>query len=136
MEVLVAIALLSVFAPWLMRLPINHYKQQIKRLESLERQRIADWTCSEVKELLIKQSIPWERLPEFAQPPLSNFLPPVQIHLPGFPPKTEKRTFTLQCVKEKEGKQGEIFRLYQLKVLLAEEKFKYLLVLQCQRQIS
>lgn len=132
MEVLIAIALLSVFAPWLMRLPINHYKQQINRLESLERQRIADWTYSEVKELLIKQTIPWEQLPEFAQPPASHYLPPVQIHLPGFTPKTEKRSFTLQCIKEKEGKQGDIFRLYQLKVLLAGEKFKYLLVIQHQ----
>ncbi len=71
MEVLIAIALLSIFAPWLMTLPARHYQLQIQRFESQEKQRIADWSYSEIKELLLQHSIPWERLP--AVPPRTLF---------------------------------------------------------------
>ncbi len=131
MEVLIAIALLGVFAPWLMSLPTRHYKLQIERFEALEKQRIADWSYSEVKELLFKNSIPWESLPEFAEPAATFSLSDVPLHLPGLSSKTIPRSFSLRCKREKEGKQGEIFRLYEMILSFsATEKHKYLILIQ------
>lgn len=131
MEVLIAITLLAIFAPWLMSLPTHHYKVQIQRFESLEKQRIADWTYSEVKEILLKHSIPWKRLPEFDKPPMTFHLPEAPLYLPGLSSKTIKRSFSLRCRKEKEGKLGEIFRLYELIISFGDpEKHKYLILVQ------
>ena len=131
MEVLIAIALLSIFAPWLMTLPARHYQLQIQRFESQEKQRIADWSYSEIKELLLQHSIPWERLPEFKKPAVTFYLPDAQLYLPGLSSKTLKRSFTLRCKREKEGKQSEIYRLYELILSFGgPEKHKYFILIQ------
>jgi len=129
LEVLIAISLLAVFAPWLMRLPIRQYKAQIRHLEELEKRRLADWTYSEVREMLFKRLIPWKRLPEYEQPAVKFPLPTIALHLPSLPAKSIKRTFSLRCKKEKD-RQGAIFRLYELKIAIEDATYDYLLVLQ------
>lgn len=130
LEVLIGISLLIVFAPLLMRLPIHHYKSQIRHFEELEKQRISDWTYSEIKETLLKGAIAWKMLPERSKDsknfPLSN----TSLYLPGLKSKTLKRSFALKCKSEKEGKQGEIFRLYELVIYVGDSPFKYMLVIQ------
>lgn len=130
LEVLIAISLLAIFAPWLMRLPIHHYQEQIKHFEELEKQRISDWTYSEIKEMLLKHTIAWERLPALEKPAKEFSLPNTPLHLRGLGNKNLKRSFTLKCKKEKEGTQGEIFRLYELKIFIDASEKKYLLVIQ------
>ena len=130
MEVLIAIAILAVFAPWLMRLPILHYKDQIQRFEVLDKLRIADWSYSEIKDLLFTRSISWENLPEFGQRSREIALPDTTLAMPGIPPKNVSRSFTMTCKKEKEGLHGEIFRLYEIKLNVGGIFHNYLILIQ------
>lgn len=130
LEVLIAISLLIVFAPLLMRLPIHHYKQQVQHFEEIEKQRISDWTYSEIKEMLLKRSISWKMLPEKGKDPKKFPLSSVSLRLPGLKSKTLNRSFVLKCRSEKEGKEEEIFRLYELRIYVGGSPFNYLLVIQ------
>lgn len=134
LEVLIAFTLLGLFMPMLMRLPLNHYKEQIKCLEQFERQRLADWTFSEVKELLLKHTIPWNQLPNRKDSPLRRKLTPARIAIPDLFSKELSRSLQLKCVKEKIGPQGQLFRLYEAEISLGEEKettpFTYRLFIQ------
>lgn len=130
LEVLIAITLLIFFAPLLIRLPIHHYQAQVKHFESLEKERISDWTYSEIKEMLLRRSIPWKELPEHQKSAKEFPLPNTFLRLPGLLAKTLNRSFILKCKSEKEGKQGEIFRLYELSICVDNSKYKYLLLIQ------
>jgi hypothetical protein len=130
LEVLLAITLVAVFAAPLMRLPINYYRSQVDRLESFERQRIADWSFSEVKELLLKESIPWDKLPGKDQT-FTFPLPDSSFIIPHLPTRPVHRSFTLNCKGEKEGKHGEIFRIYHVDITLdAKKSYQYRLLVQ------
>ena len=124
MEVLLAISLIALFAAPLMRLPIKYYRAQINSLEAFERQRIADWTFSEIKEMLLKESIPWESLPakkESIKLPLTD----TRLLMPHLPSRLVHRSFLLKCKGEKQGLHGEIFRLYGIEISLDDEAKTY-----------
>jgi hypothetical protein len=130
LEVLLAIALVAVFAAPLMRWPIVHYRSQMDRLEEFERRRIADWTFTEIKELLLKEGIPWERLPPKDQE-LIVMLPSGKMMLPKLPPRLVTRSYTLKCKGEKHGIHGEIFRIYRAEVHLDGKKhYRYRILVQ------
>ena len=124
LEVLLAIALVAVFAAPLMRLPIKHYRAQINRLESFECRRMADWTFSEVKELLLKEGIRWEKLPAKGQK-LTQTLSDAKLLIPRLPSRSLPRSFTLTCKGEKEGIHGEIFRIYRVEITIGTNKNSY-----------
>ena len=130
MEVLMAIAIVALFAAPLMRWPINYYRSQMDRLEAFERQRIADWSFSEVKELLLKEFIPWDRLPVKDQS-ITFPLPDASFIIPHLPTRPIHRSFTLKCQGEKQGKNGEIFRIYYVDITLDVKKsYQYRLLVQ------
>ncbi|MBF8263882.1 MAG: hypothetical protein HW387_1547 [Parachlamydiales bacterium] len=130
LEVLMAIALVAVFAAPLMRWPIKHYRSQINRLEAFELQRAADWTFTEIKELLYKEAIPWEKLPEKEQIFVQT-LTDIQIQVPNLTARTIHRSYTLKCKGEKEGIHGEIFRLYRVDIDLGAPKpYRYRVLVQ------
>lgn len=134
LEVLIAFTLLGLFMPMLMCLPLGHYKEQIKRLEQFEKRRLADWAFSEVKELLLKHAIPWDQLPARKDPPLKKKLDSVSLFIPNLFSKELPRSFSLKCVKEKNGNRGQLFRLYEATISLGEGKdlssFTYRLMVQ------
>lgn len=136
LEVLIAVSLVALFAAPLMRLPIRYYRLEIERLEKFERQRIADWTFSEVKEMLLKEALPWDSLPGKGQR-RSFSLPDAKLLLPHLPVRTTRRFFTLECRGEKEGLHGEIFRLYSIEIAWSgdlqkkkKDTFRYRLIVQ------
>lgn len=129
LEVLLAIAVVAIFAAPLMRLPIRHYQVQIRRLEAFEYQRIADWTFSEIKEFLLKEAIPWEQLPSKGQS-LTQTLPDSKLIVPRLKSRAIHRSFTLICKGEKEGPHGELFRLYRIEVGIDQKVFRYRLIVQ------
>lgn len=130
LEVLLAISLVALFAAPLMRWPIQYYRSQISRLESFELQRIADWTFTEVKEILYKETIPWEKLPAKDQSVVRT-LPDMQIHIPNLSARTVRRSFTLKCKGEKQGIHGEVFRLYRVDVDVGAGKpYRYRILIQ------
>jgi hypothetical protein len=130
LEVLLAVALIAIFAAPLMRLPIEHYRAQINRLETFEYQRVADWTFTEVKELLLKEGIKWEKLPSKGQ----SLMVPIgdaNLLIPHLPSRRVHRSYTLACKGEKQGIHGEIFRLYYVDVRIDDKKnFSYRLLVQ------
>jgi type II secretory pathway pseudopilin PulG len=115
LEVLIALALVALFAPLLMRLPLGQYKAQVRQLETYEQQRLADLAFSEIKEQLLKQSIPWKALPAKGTKSRRMPLPPGSIRLPHFPAKSLNRSFTLKCIGEKQGRSG-VYRMYRVDV--------------------
>ena len=135
LEVLLAIAIVAFFAAPLMRLPIKHYREQINRLESFERRRIADWTFTEVKELLLKEGIKWEKLPTKGNS-LTQTLSEAKLLIPRLPSRSLPRYYTLTCKGEKEGIHGEIFRVYQIEVTIGAKKNNYPFRLLVQRMNS
>jgi 3'-phosphoadenosine 5'-phosphosulfate sulfotransferase (PAPS reductase)/FAD synthetase len=130
LEVLLAITVVAVFAAPLMRWPIKHYQSQIDRLEEFEYQRIADWTFSEIKELLLKEGIAWSKLPTKGGT-LARPLSDVKRHIPQFPDRTVRRSFILKCRGEKKGPHGEIFRIYQVEITMDSKKsYQYRILVQ------
>ena len=129
LEVLLAIVIVAVFAAPLMRWPIKHYQAQVSRLESFECQRVADWTFSEIKELLLKEGIKWEKLPMKGQA-LTLTLSDAKLLIPRLQPRSVHRSYTLICKGEKQGIHGEIFRLYRVEIRVDTKIYRYRLLVQ------
>lgn len=113
LEILISILLVSLCLIPLIQSPIRSYKAQVRLLEEMEGERLAEWTFSEIREMLLKNEIPWEKLPKPNQTTLPFPLPFQAIDLPGLKPKNIQRSFTLRCKKngEKEGLKGETYRM-------------------------
>jgi hypothetical protein len=128
---MIGFTLLALFAPIVMRLPIEHYRNTIHSLELLEKQRISDWTYSEIKELLWKGSVPWNKLPGKGEPAIERPLSDITLYLPHVSEKTLQRSFTLRCTGEKAGRGGHLHRLYEMTVLLDQKpQCKYRMMFQ------
>ncbi len=123
-EVLIAILILTSFMLPIIKLPILHFQKQVDHLSQFEKRRIADWTFSEVKELLLKESIPLHKLPQKREEPVSFPLSEVLLEIPSLRSKKISRSFTLKCTGEKEGLKGETYRIYKMVIELDGEKIK------------
>ena len=124
LEILVAIFIVCLCLIPLIQNPIQSYRAEIDLLEEMEKERLADLTFVEIKEMLLKNAIPWEKLPlpDHKTGPFS--LPPAQLHIPGQPPKSLERSFTLHCWKpdEKVGPHGEVYRRLHIRLNFLHKK--------------
>ncbi len=118
-EVLIAIFLTSLCLIPLIRSPIESYRTEVELLEEMERERLAEWSFSEIKEKLLTHEIPWEKLPTKGNLTAPIPLSPITIQIPGLQSKTVNRSFVLKCREtgEKEGPQGEIYRMLYVDLL-------------------
>jgi len=116
LEILIAFLLVALCAVPLVSQPLKLYRSEIQFLERLERERLADWTFSEIKELFLKNEIPWTKIPPKGDKTAFFPLPPAKIEIPGCRPKSIDRTYTLQCKGEKEGLHDELYRLLWVEV--------------------
>ena len=118
LEILIAIFIVSLCLIPLIQAPIRSYRAEMRLLEEMEGERLADWTFSEIKEKLLKNEIPWEKLPgtEVKSAPFS--LPSATIQIFGAKTKKIERTFTLKCGKigERTGKNGEVYRMFTVAI--------------------
>lgn len=112
-EVLIAIFLVSLCLIPLIRSPIENYRNELQLLKEMEGERWAEWSFSEIKEKLLNNDIPWEKIPLPGTVSSQFHLSPITLEIPGMPPKTVQRSFSLRCTKksEKETKNKEIYRL-------------------------
>jgi len=119
LEILIALLLVSLCLVPLIQAPIRSYRGEFRLLEEMERDRLADWTFSEIKEKLLKNELPWENFPTPTLTTGPFSLPDVTLQIPGLPSKTVQRKFSFKCGKkgEKVGPQGEIYRLVTLSIL-------------------
>ena len=116
LEILIALILVMVCAVPLIVEPIYLYRSELKLLEEVEGERLADWTFLEIKEKLLKNEIPWKALPSHKGRSISYSLDAAPIQIPGRSKKIIKRRFTLKCQREKEGPKGEIYRIFDVKI--------------------
>jgi hypothetical protein len=62
LEVLLAIQLVAFGALYVIQNPLRFFRAEIQSLSSMEYQRLADWTFSEIKEQFYLQQIPLEKI--------------------------------------------------------------------------
>lgn len=117
LEVLVALTLVALCAIPLIIKPIRIYRSEMRLLEEGEGERLADWTFSEIKEQLLQNTIPWEKLPSFHQTTEPFLLKSASIFIPGRVPKEIRRSFTLYGKGEKTGEGGEVYRMLHVKIV-------------------
>jgi arsenate reductase-like glutaredoxin family protein len=125
LEVLIAFSLITICAIPLIKQPLKFYREEIAKLEQIEKERIADWTFTEIKEILLKNEIPWKKLPDKGETTSPFHLPPSQIQIFGKTPKMIKRSFVLTGRGEKQGLNSEVYRQLGVYVFLNDEKYTY-----------
>lgn len=133
LEVLIGFSLAILFLVPLVREPLKHYQTEVASLERLEKERLADWTFTEIQEMLLKNEIPWKELPELNKTLERRELPPAVIHLPGSSPKKVPRWFALHCHGQKEGPKGELYKMLHIYIYFADTtrgNAKYRLIVQ------
>jgi hypothetical protein len=125
LEILIAFFLVSLCIVPLVRQPIALYRSDVKKLEAMEKERLADWTFTEVKEKLLKNEIPWEKIPKLRETTELFHLPDAEIHLPGCQPKVIKRAFTLYGKGAKPGKDGADYRQLYVHIYFDKDKYTF-----------
>lgn len=116
LEILIALTLVILCAIPLIIQPIKAYRFEMKSLEEVEGERLADWTFSEIKEEMLKNSISWDKLPSLNETTGPFSLVDGTIQLPGREPKKIKRSFMLFGKGEKKGERGQAYRMLYVKI--------------------
>lgn len=125
LEILIAFMLLAICAIPLVHQPIWFFNKEIESFEILEKERLADWTFTEIKELFLKNEIKWEKIPKHRETSPSFPLPPAYLQIPGHKPKRIERSFTLYGQGEKLGKQNEEYRMIYVTIQLDKAPYKF-----------
>ena len=130
LEILITFVLVSVCAVPLVKQPLKLYKDEMVYLVGMEQERLADWTFTEIKEMLLKNEIPWEKIPEKKIETGPFLLPSALIDIPGCKPKTVERRFTLKGRGEKMGLHDEVYRHIGICIFLNNKKYRFRLPIQ------
>jgi hypothetical protein len=125
LEVLIALALISLFAIPLVRAPLETIHEETKSLCNLELERNASLAFAEVKELFYTQSIPWDSLSE--KKPLVH---PLGTQTIGT--RTFEKTAHIHVSKEKVIRGGQTMRKLGVTLTFAspglKQDFAYIMV--------
>lgn len=130
LEVLIALSLVLICAIPLVKQPLKLFRDEMVHLQKMELERLADWTFTEIKEILLKNEIPWKKIPLKYGESGPFDLPSTTIAIPGCSPKEIERTFTLVGRGEILGKQGEVYRQLGVMIYLNEKKYEFRLPVQ------
>lgn len=130
LEILIAFFLVALCIVPLVRQPIEVFRAEMTKLEEMEKERLADWTFSEVKEMLLKNEIPWKKLPEKGEQSSDFLLPPAKVQLPKCHHKTVRRKFFLTGRGMKMGKNGEEYRQLGIFIDLDGKTYQFRLPVQ------
>ena len=129
-EVLVAFLVATLCVVPLVRKPLLMYRDAIEQMEEMEKERLADWTFSEVKEILLKNEVPWSQIPRKSGKSLEYPLPNGKIQLPGGKAKKIRRKFILNGKREKMNPDGKDYRYLEILIYLDEKKYSFTLPVQ------
>lgn len=130
LEILIAFTLVTICAIPLVKQPLKLYKGEIEYLKKMEQERLADWTFTEIEELLLKNAIPWEEIPGKDVTTSPFPLPSVTLEIPRCKPKIIERSFVLNGRGEKVGSNNEIYRQIGVLVFLNKQKYEFRLPVQ------
>jgi hypothetical protein len=124
-EILIAFVLVMICIVPLVKQPLKLYKDEMAYLEKMELERLADWTFIEVKELLLKNEIPWEKIPPKKMETDPFPLASSTIHIPGNKPRQVSRSFTLKGRGEKTGPKDQIYRQLGVYIFLNGQRYEF-----------
>jgi len=137
-EILIAISLITMLTIPLIRNPIFFCRSQIKSIEKIECERIADLTFLDIKLKFYKNQIDISNIQKYEEKASKSFLKP--YFLDSLKNKKIKRSYKMYSKKEKLTPNNEIYKLVHLKIFLQpqDEKkpyvYKYKLV--CQKNLK
>ncbi len=116
-EILIALLLVSICLTALIERPIQGYISEWKLCKEIEGERLANLAFCEIKEKLLKNEIPWDKIPSPGQMSAPFLLPPIILNLPSHKPITIERSFILRCKKKGEKTNAnECYRLLNVEV--------------------
>ncbi len=124
-ESLIALSLLALCAVPLVKQPLLFYKDEMNFLTQMEIERLADWTFTEVKELLLKNELPWDEIPPQNQRTGPFPLSDGKIQIPGCKTKRVARSFSLRGKGEKTGANKNLYRQVYLEIEIDKKKFEF-----------
>ena len=127
LEILIAISLMILTLVPLVREPIHLHLAEKKRIETMEGNRIAAWTYSEIREQFLKGEFRWEQIPPLKSESKVFELPSVPLQVAPVANKTIKRTFTLKTLREKEYN-GKISRLVAVRLKIGSSERTYRMI--------
>lgn len=123
-EILIAFFLVSLCAIPLVTGPFKLHKLQTIQLEKMEKERLADWTFSEIKEMFLKKEVPWENIPKKGEQSSSIPLSDATIQIPNLQTRKVKRQFFLTGRGEKKAK-DQIVRSIGVYVILDKDQYEF-----------
>lgn len=124
LEILIAFFLISLCAIPLVTGPLKLYKMQTKQLINMEKERLADWTFSEIKEQFLKNEIPWSKIPPKGEMSPSISLSPAKILIPNSEPREVTRRFVLKTTGEGETTK-HLVRQLRVFIYLDEKMYEF-----------
>lgn len=130
LEVLLAFSLVTLCIIPLVRQPLKLYKSEVECLEKLEMERLAEWTFSEIKEILLRNEIPWEKIPAKSTTSEPFPLSDAKVEIPGCKTRIIKRSFTLTGRGEKRGSEKTLYRQLGVYLLLNDHNYAFRLPVQ------
>lgn len=125
MEVLIALSLVTLCIIPLVSQPLRIIKNELRKLQLMEKERLANQTFSEIEEMFFKGEIPWEMIPVLHQTTGPFFLSNAKIDLPGHKAQTVRRKFALYGQGKKMGKEGEEYRQIYVKIYFDQDEGFY-----------
>lgn len=124
LEILVALAIVSMCAIPIARQPIRYFKMSIKAIHKMESERIAELSCLEIKEKLYNNEISWDRLPKGRKNTLFIPLSPHTLKVDAISDITLQRKIHLWWNHEKKGANNLTYRLLHIVVQLDQQNGK------------
>jgi hypothetical protein len=121
-EILVAITLIALCSFTLMENPIRFFSHEIKTLEKIEFERIADLSFLEIKERLYKNEISWDMASTQKKAKIET-LKDFDLKIGSFEKKIT-RSYQVWTRREKESFKGDIYRALLVYIYLDSKSFK------------
>ncbi len=125
LETLIALSLAITCAIPLAAYPLKIYRHHIHSLVQIEKERLADATLVQIKEKLLKNEIPWEKIPEWKASSETFHLPSIKIEIPSCFSREIKCTFSITTKREKKTDSGEITRYLHLTLKLDDSPYSF-----------
>lgn len=130
LEILITIALLSTCAVPLLRNPLYFYKKEITHLQDLAKIQLENESLAEIKELLLKNQIPWEDLSGKKKSAVIRNLPNKTLIIKGIKEETVPIYYRVWTKKEKKCQKDVVARILGIQISIKEpfnSKKKYTL---------
>ncbi len=121
LEALIALSLLVIFGSLLILKPYEAYRTELRFFKEAEKERLADWTFSEVKEKILKKEI---AIDPFLGNQEKHRLSDGSIDLVHGQKVKIERSFSIAQKKDKLDLNGNIVRLMKISIYLKEGKTK------------